>query len=352
MLLGDKGKLGFELTPIAPSWKVRDATEASAWAGLAVWVDGRNLCRHVEGDSGDLRDCFFVPLGPIADWIVRSFPAIAFEERAEFLPTPRQLHSAVRGWAERAPLDGVSEDEWIDAREAFWSRHFLMAGAEGARLPNLALHREDPTLVVSWEQPRFVSPPLVQMIEPPGCATIPWDAARPVLDGFVEQVAHWLEADDPYPWVRVTNPLAVDLDRALPLFCARPLRSIAEILLVPLDRLHETLGLQVTDEPSRSPVCQIIRDLPPKVSSGVGEVLLSVGRRASTDLPRERERWLAERALAREASRAGTTVEEKGQLAARDVRRRLGLDDQPIGDLLNVMRDAFGIDVERPSIST
>ena len=32
------------------------------------------------------------------------------------------------------PLPGFDEDSWLDAREAFWERHFLLAGADGARV--------------------------------------------------------------------------------------------------------------------------------------------------------------------------------------------------------------------------
>jgi hypothetical protein len=102
-VLGNTSTFGIELVPAAPSWKIRYAPERAAWAGTAIWVDGRNLCSHVLPGSSEVNDFFFIPLGPIADWLVRAFPAIEYQERAPFFPTNADLHESVRRWGEARP---------------------------------------------------------------------------------------------------------------------------------------------------------------------------------------------------------------------------------------------------------
>ena len=64
-----------------------------------------------------------------------------------------------------APRVGSTEDQWFDARELWWTRHYLSAGADGARLPNVSLIRAGDRLVIEWgpaefpgdHAPRFIS---------------------------------------------------------------------------------------------------------------------------------------------------------------------------------------------------
>ena len=130
-LIGNRRSLAFELIPVAPSWELRYRPEAAAWSGLAIWADGINLCRHVAPGSSEIQDHFYIPLAPLADWILRAFPAIAFEERAAVFPTTRLLHESAERWGYVAPFEGLEGDEWLERREAWWLNHFLRAGADG-----------------------------------------------------------------------------------------------------------------------------------------------------------------------------------------------------------------------------
>src|SRR5205823_2985985 len=148
-LIGDKFALAFELVPVTPSWEARYAPERAAWAGTAIWAGNRNLCRHILPGSAELREYFFIPLASIADWLIRAFPAIEFEERAPVFATTRDLHASVQRWALTPPPLQFDEDSWMDAREEWWLRHFRRAGADGARVPDLAFLRDDEELVVT-----------------------------------------------------------------------------------------------------------------------------------------------------------------------------------------------------------
>src|ERR1700677_186318 len=124
MLIGNRDRFAIELTPVAPSWERRYAPEATAWAGLAIWVEGSNLSRHVRAGEEETREAFFVPLAPLADWIVRHHSAIQLEGRAASFAIHRRLHDAMRAWGNPPPAAGFDEDAWLDARDDFWGRHF------------------------------------------------------------------------------------------------------------------------------------------------------------------------------------------------------------------------------------
>src|SRR2546429_959906 len=153
-VIGRTSTLAIELVPVTPSWELRYEPERAAWAGTAIWAGGENLCRHVLPGSSEVSDYFFIPLAPLVDWLCQAFAAIAFEERAPVFATTRNLHESVERWGNAPPPSELDEDEWLDAREQWWERHFLRAGADGARVPNLAFVRDDEQLVLTWAPPR------------------------------------------------------------------------------------------------------------------------------------------------------------------------------------------------------
>ncbi len=138
IMIGNTSKFGFQLVPVTPSWERRYPPERAAWAGTAIWVAGKNLCSHVMPGSTQIEEFFYIPLAPIVDWLVGAFPAIEFEERAPRFLTTRDLHRSVDKWRDTRPYGNMEWDDWWDEREEWWSRHFLRAGADGARVPDLA----------------------------------------------------------------------------------------------------------------------------------------------------------------------------------------------------------------------
>ena len=135
MLIGDRGRLAIELYPLAPGWERRYAPERTGWAGLSIWINGRNLCQNLLDGSNSIRESVNVPLGPLADWLMRSWTFIRFEERPGLFPPRASTRDTLRAWGNAPPPGQFDEDEWFDARERWWTRHFLAAGADGAQLP-------------------------------------------------------------------------------------------------------------------------------------------------------------------------------------------------------------------------
>jgi hypothetical protein len=356
MLIGNTGIFAFDVEPVAPSWELRYAPEAAAWAGLSLWVRGQNLCEHVrEGEQG-LRARFYVPLGPIADWLVRAFPAIRHEERAPWFPTQSRLHETVRWWGKARPPTDIEEDDWLTEREAFWSRHFLAAGADGARLPNLAVLRQEDVVALSWAPPRFASPPVIRLMQPEGLEQVPWRDFCDATEQFVSFVARQFREETksrPFDWVERDPPIPPHGDwwEQVSLYCGRSTDVIASLFGVPAGALAHKLGLQAGTDPAASAACQVLRDMPPRLVADVGAEILSVVDQSRSVAGGRAPLWAAARAAATDAALAGPDPETQGQLAAEAVRTHAGLDGQAIGDLPELL-DQVGLALQESSVSS
>jgi len=232
----------------------------------------------------------------------------------------------------------MTEDQWLALREAFWERHFLAAGAEGSRVPNLAILRQDDEAVLFWAPPRFAVNAAMDLLNPAGQATVSWrDVEQPVRD-FVSHVADTFKRSGhlaAFPWLGAD--LAELLGRgprdAVGLYCARSLSEIAEVLGVSAEQLASVLELAPATDPSTSPVCQTLRDLPPHPTPGIGQEILATVGAAAQASEKSRSNWRAARAKALDYAMAGATPQEQGQLAAQGLREVLGLNAEPIAEI-------------------
>lgn len=339
-LVGNKSQFAFELYPVKPSWDLRYGPEQTGWAGLAVWADGKNLCAHFDSQELEIQEWLYVPLGPIADWLMRSLPAIAYQERAPQFATDRALHRSVRRWAEARPPAEVDEDEWIDGRELWWSRHFLQSGADGALLPNFALVRDDEQLVLDWAMPFWVDDVSRLALNPRGTHAVPWRDGLAVIEEFVAEVRTWFRAHAPhvYDWTHAVRPGS--LEQRVELLAGRPVGDVVKIL--GLEHGLEDLGLEPDSDPATSAELQVLRDLSPEVTEEVGLVMQDLSRRSR--IPDDQARLLRNkcRDLASDAARSASSPEERGQYAAIHLRRSLGLDSEPIDEMDRVL-DRFGV---------
>ncbi len=210
MLIGNRNEFAIELHPLAPTWERRYLPERSSWARLSLWAGGHNLCRNVVEGTESIREGVNVPLAPLADWIVRSWTFLAFEEHPRCFPLGASLRDTLRKWGDSSRPAGFSEDEWFDARELWWNRHFLSAGADGAHLPNVSLNRGDDRLFIEWMPVGFVSDRAPRFKSGSGQETVEWGVGEAVLAEFVSMVARWLREerlDHVYSWVSREDPL-------------------------------------------------------------------------------------------------------------------------------------------------
>ena len=210
MLIGNRNSLAIGIEPLEPSWERRFRPEVAAWASLSLWVNGENICRNLLDGSDSVRDGVNVPLAPIADWLVRSWTFLEFEERPSSFPLHFSLRNTFDRWGDAPAPDGLSEDDWLDARELWWSRHFLLAGADGAYLPNLSLIRGDDRLFMEWAPAALVGSSAPRFLSSDGRHVVGWAEGEEVFAQFVSYVARWLresEVGDAYSWACQEDPL-------------------------------------------------------------------------------------------------------------------------------------------------
>ena len=337
MLIGNRNSLAVGIEPLSPSWERRYLPEYTGWAQLSLWVDGENLCRNLLDGSNSVRDGVNVPLAPIADWLVRSWTYLAFEERPGCFPLHDSLRDTASRWGDAPPLDGLTEDDWLDARELWWSRHFLAAGADGAHLPNVSLVRGDGRLFIEWAPAEFAGTPAPRFLSEHGRKSVGWAEGEEVVSEFVACIARWFRdsgLDDVYPWMSREDPLR----EASPAFS----ETLQAYTGIPVDvlrkwtgsdddaELRRNLGLDVDEgDPGASVVTQVLRDLPPGISE---PVLNQVGR---LDRETQSDTGFVEdlRTLAFDAMRPASSPETSGYLAAQGLRDHLNLDGQPVDDV-------------------
>ena len=337
MLIGNRNSFAIGIEPLNPSWERRYLPEFTAWAQFSVWIKGENVCRNLLDGSSSACDGVNVPLAPIANWLVRSWKFLEFEERPRHFPLHASLCTTVARWGDAAAPAGLSEDDWLEARESWWSRHFLAAGADGAYLPNLSLIRGDERLFIEWAPAAFIGSTAPRFLSPRGSHAVAWAEGKDVLAEFVSYVARWLresEVRDAYQWVCQVDPL----NEATPTF-SESLQAYtglaAEVLRERTNArddtvLRDKLGLPVNGtDPGGSVITQVLRDLPPGTSETVWDQIWHLDHETRTDTGFAEEL----RSLAHDSFRPASDPESSGYLAAQGLREHLDINGQPVGDV-------------------
>lgn len=132
--------------------------ESSSWGALQLWVDGHNLCAHI--DQGEVLQSAHWYLLPLLEWAVVNWNPILHEER---LPNTNKADSAVEAlsvWWNAPPLASDSESfSWEQAAYEWWSRHALRSNRSGGLVPNVFIRRLRDLLEVSWNDDRVAGTP-------------------------------------------------------------------------------------------------------------------------------------------------------------------------------------------------
>jgi Zn-dependent peptidase ImmA (M78 family) len=168
------------------------AEDRESWGGFAIWVNGENLCAHIE--QGEILDSAHWYMLPLIDWLTDKWDPLLHEERLPF--SNAGLSAADSLSQTRLPplsLKEVDEFAWMDAWAAWWGRHSVRAGREGGLFPDLYLRRYRDTLEVSTgsepiqgvpEECVFLTPNRVYYLDPVQVA----ETMFAVLDAAVREL--------------------------------------------------------------------------------------------------------------------------------------------------------------------
>ncbi len=321
MRFGSERGLRFEVVPLDPQWERRSRTDRGPWAQLGVFAAGECLTKVEDGDTDRVRNHVNVPLCSIAEWVVSNARAIVFEESAHAFRTDDDLHGSLAKWRSRDP-GGFAPDVWDDERFNWYSRHFLLSGAEGALLPDVAFAKLDDRLCVTWRPPETAGARDLWFLSGAGRAALPFDESWAAVGEFVAWVAHEVrsKSGDTDGWERQTQPL-LDASRA----------TVGQFLeLVVPGALGHTrdLALDLSGNAVSSVSLQVLRDLDTR-GQRLDEIVDALGR-LERNIHSHSTSGLFEARAAVRSFATSLTPEEQGTDAASWQRREARLDGQKI----------------------
>ena len=128
--------------------------ETASWGDLQIWVDGINICAHLESDiSVDSISWYCLSL---IEWLATNWDAIFHEQKIALPLTPPMPHDAfaaqiLRGSSE-APIwsSPTNLQRWDSAWHGWFVRHSISFALRGAVAPDLFIRRWRESIEFSW----------------------------------------------------------------------------------------------------------------------------------------------------------------------------------------------------------
>jgi Zn-dependent peptidase ImmA (M78 family) len=165
--------------------------ESLSWGSLELWVQGRNLCSHIEqGESVSSVHWYLLPL---IEWFAANWNPLLHEER---LPNRNAGDDACQSLFKTrfAPVSYArdAEDEWNVQWQEWHSRHSLRAGRCGGIFPDIAMRRWRDMVEVSWSDESLPGVPEDTMFYPHGFVRLdPVRIASPLYE-LLQTAIHYL----------------------------------------------------------------------------------------------------------------------------------------------------------------
>jgi len=165
--------------------------EALSWGAFQLWVDGQNLCAHV--DQGEVLQSAHWYLLPLLEWLVDNWNAMLHEEK---LPNRNSAETAVSALAATRyspALAGEAETVAWEAERYEWrERHALRTARSGGLQPNVVIRRLRDLIEISWDdEPAAGTPSDFRFSATRGVALItPELVAQPLYEIVREAADH------------------------------------------------------------------------------------------------------------------------------------------------------------------
>lgn len=186
------------------------SADSASWGALQLWVDGQNLCSHV--DQGEVLHSTHWYLLPFLEWVADNWNALLHEER---LPNRNSSDTAVRALSATrlAPALAGEEDTlaWDEERFEWRARHAVRFARDGGLFPNIVIRRIRDDVEVSWNDDSSAgSPSGFRYNSSAGAALLdPLDIAGPLFEVVSAAVAYLKEMS---PTVGRISAVATKLD--------------------------------------------------------------------------------------------------------------------------------------------
>ena len=211
-----------------------DGRMAASWGSLELWVRDRCLTRAFHRSENTLT-VFTWYLAPLLDWLRSAWWPLLHEGSVPRRVTDDELSSGI-AWFESSAMLPMSMGEgetsaWLRDRSAWSDRHLVSKAWLDAAAPRVCLRRDGDDIEISWNHQVF--PPSrtdVQFVEAPGVervcgATVArvlretWSALQAVLPGAAGSPP-WSEGQD-LAWQWLVAPHVRQAAQADPRLAAR-----------------------------------------------------------------------------------------------------------------------------------
>lgn len=128
-----------------------DPEDAASWGAFQLWVDGQNLCSHV--DQGEVLQSAHWYLLPLLEWFVENWNTILHEERLSNRSSSDTAVAALGSTCIAPALIGEMETiAWDEERYGWRTRHALRSARAGGLLPNVVIRRLRDLIEFSWDE--------------------------------------------------------------------------------------------------------------------------------------------------------------------------------------------------------
>jgi Zn-dependent peptidase ImmA (M78 family) len=175
-----------------------DIDTAASWGAFQLWVDGVNLCTHV--DQGETLQSAHWYLLPILEWLAESWDPLLHEER---LPSSSSRFETAADLAAAVPSflftgDAASIGLANDERRFEWElRHSIRAAREGGILPDVRLRRFRDALEVSWNNTPLAGAAGAEFVATQGRSLQEPGQVAGALHEVLHASATWLQTQRP-----------------------------------------------------------------------------------------------------------------------------------------------------------
>jgi len=346
LVFGNRSLFALVLEPLAAAPLEADEAAACTWVSTSIYIRGHNLSAHTHVEEQRVEEGIHWPAIYLARWLVHHWDALFLADR---WPVPGAFNDAhaLTSFLDQHLIDDELEPHKVEAiantRDTFVRSHAWNAAAAGGLAPNLWLHRDNNAVVFVWKpQPAEH----VSFHQSEGYARVPASTFADAVTDFVAWVTLQLgqgraptclaEAASFRAWIAAQQDAAAQAEHWLRHYIGLSEEGLQELARLSADNtLSQQLGLPAGwsnsgagADPSVSPLACVFRCAAPTIGPPDIRVIFTAVQRAlqsATDST----------ALDTIAGRISTTDPkvrsyQQGYALARDVRRVLQLDNEPI----------------------
>ena len=152
-LYGNKEKfaIGVQFYPDPDAEHPVEPFLGSTWGSLQIWVDGTNLCSHIDdGTVCESVDWYFLTL---FEWFIENWNPLFHEERLPNRNDGTHAWLSLHRTEIPPPALEFNEgelDKWESWWQDWWFRHSIMSARDGGLFPDIVIRRFRDLLEVSW----------------------------------------------------------------------------------------------------------------------------------------------------------------------------------------------------------